>query len=262
MVVSQLFIYPLKSARGIELERIELDRHGPVFDRQWMVVTPQGKFVTQRQLPKMCLIETRLIDGCLGLGAPGMPSILVSGSGKQSGVIVWKDSVQAVDCGDAAADWLSTYLGRSCRLVKMPTGSRRLVDQDYAHSGETVRFADGFPLLIVSQASLDDFNSKLEHSIGMERFRPNIVIDGCRPFAEDEWRELTIGELILSIVKPCSRCIIPSIDPLTGEKQMVVNEALFTHRRRDHKAFFGQNALLRNTGRIDVGEQVVVSLSN
>lgn len=258
MHVSQLYIYPLKSARGIAVDKFELGSRGPMFDRQWMVVNSQGKFVTQRQFPRMCLIETRIHAGDLTLSAPQMPAILVGSSSRQYDVIVWKDTVPAQDCGDDVAQWLSSYLGASVRLVEMPSSSQRLVDSDYASAGEMVGFADGFPLLLASQASLDDFNTKLEDPIGMERFRPNIVIEGSLAYAEDEWQELSIGSIALSIVKPCSRCIIPSIDQSTAQKQMSVNDALLAHRSRNRKTYFGQNALHRNTGIISVGDSLSV----
>jgi len=256
MFVSQLYIYPLKSAKGLAVDAFELTRRGPLFDRQWMAVTLQGKFLTQRQYPKMCLIETSLQNDRLQLAAPSMSSILVADSQMPSEVTVWKDTVRAKDCGDDVADWLSSYMGKPCRLVEMPADSQRLVDQDYATDGETVGFADGYPLMLVSQASLDSFNSKLDHVIGIERFRPNIVIDGCDAYAEDDWRDVQIGDIPMSLVKPCSRCIIPSIDPLTGEKQMLVNQALLKYRRRERSTYFGQNVLHRDVGTLQLGDKL------
>jgi len=256
--ISELYQYPLKSAGGNAVATLRLDAHGPTYDRHWMVVGENGKFLTQRQHPKMCLIGTQLRGDRLSLVAPEMPPLEVGSSAEQLECLVWKDSVVAHDCGDQSALWLSRYLGKSCRLAQMPVRSPRLVDSNYADQGETVSFADGFPLLVVSQASLDEFNTKLESSIGMERFRPNIVVAGCPPFAEDSWREITVGDIKLSLVKPCSRCIIPSINPSNGSKEMAVNQALLKYRRRDGKTFFGQNALHRSLGNIRVGDTVKV----
>ena len=257
--ISRLFVYPLKSARGIALDSMTLNERGPEYDRQWMVVKESGKFQTQRQLPEMCLIETGLNNGQLELNAPGMPLLTVnSGPGEVIEVEVWGDRVSARDCGDEAATWLSHYLGRNLRLVEMPAEARRLVDTDFAKDSETVGFADGFPILLVSEASLQDFNRHLDAPIDMDRFRPNIVLEGCEPFAEDSWHELEAGGLRLSIVKPCSRCIIPSIDQRSATKQMQVNEALLAHRRRDGKTFFGQNVLHRNPGELKIGDAVSV----
>jgi hypothetical protein len=262
--ISQLFVYPIKSAKGIALDSMQLDQRGPLFDRHWMVIKENGMFQTQRQLPKMCMIETALDNGELTLSAPGMPELRVEPNhgGTAREVEIWKDRVEAQDCGDKVANWLSEYLGRSLRLVEMPRSSRRLVDPEFAFQSETVGFADGFPLLLVSQASLDDFNRHLSVPIGMDRFRPNIVIEGCSPFAEDGWQAVQVGELSIRLAKPCSRCIIPSIDQQSGEKQKPVNQALLDHRRRDGKTFFGQNGLHSEAGTISVGDQVSVVQNN
>ncbi len=256
--VKQLFSYPLKSAAGNSAQSLNLVARGPEFDRQWMVVNSNGKFLTQRQLPKMCLIETQVKGTQLVLSAPEMETLLVGRTDVKANTTVWKDSVLANDCGDDAADWLGRFLGKDCRLVEMPQSYQRLVDTDYASKGETVGFADGFPLLVVSQASLDDFSEKLGRPIGADRFRPNFVIQGCEPYAEDGWREIEVGGIRLSLVKPCSRCIIPSIDQVTGAKEMEVNQALLEYRRRDRKTYFGQNALHRSLGQIDIGAEVKV----
>lgn len=256
LIVKHLFFYPVKSARGVSLESMSIDRTGPKYDRRWMVVNRGGKFLTQRQFPKMCLIETQLNGDTLILSSPGFDTIHVSKGTKDMQVTVWRDTVLARDCGDDVAQWLSDYLAKDCHLVEMPEQTQRLVDTDFAGQGETVGFADGFPLLIASQASLNDFNSKLETPIGFDRFRPNIVVDGCEPYAEDDWREVQIGDIRMSIVKPCSRCIIPSIEQTSGNKQMVVNEALLEYRRRGAKTYFGQNALHQNRGEISVGDAV------
>jgi len=256
--VKQLFQYPLKSASGFATNAFDLTERGPGLDRHWMVVDLNGNFLSQRQLPRMCLIETRLEGDQLFLNAPEMESIAVGQTEHMVDASVWKDVVAANDCGDDAANWLREFLGKPCRLVKMPSSIRRLVDTDYADGGEIVGFADGFPLLLLSQGSLDDFSEKLGRPIGAERFRPNIVIAGCEPFAEDGWRELEVDGIRLSLVKPCSRCIIPSVNPLSGVKEMEVNQALMQYRRRDGTTYFGQNALHRAAGRIAVGAKVNV----
>jgi len=274
--VSQLFIHPVKSARHIEVNTMPLNKRGPCFDRDWMVVDGNGRFLTQRQQPRMCLIETTLQYQTLLLSAPDMPSIKVSMQpDKQSAahnslhdVVIWKDTVAAVDCGDMVAQWLSTFLGVNCRLVQMLEHTQRLVDSDYVdqHSTQpppTVGFADGFPLLLISQASLDEFNRQLlafslTHSVGMPRFRPNIVIQGGEPYIEDSWKTVMIGETVLSLVKPCSRCIIPSIDPASANKQPDVVKVLNETRRRGAKILFGQNALHSQSGVISVGDKLEV----
>ncbi|MBQ0721892.1 MAG: MOSC domain-containing protein [Gammaproteobacteria bacterium] len=254
--VSQLFLHPLKSAAALEVASLEFDQRGPKFDRQWMVVDQAGKFVTQRHHAKMCLIQPHMDGTNLSLTAPSMSLLSVPQPRQSRSVAIWQDLVTAGDCGDLAATWLSDYLGFTCRLVVVINDTQRQVDTDYALANETVGFADGFPVLLVSQASLDEFNSHLDEPIQMQRFRPNIVIDGCAAYAEDDWQRLSIGGLELTLVKPCSRCIMPSIDPATGHKQLQVNAALMATRRRDRETFFGQNAVHRGVGSVLVGQAV------
>ena len=269
LTIKQLYIHPVKSLAGFSVDSFSLDSTGPEYDRRWMIVDANGKFVTQRQHPKMCLIKTRIDDDVLTLSADNRISYKVpSDTNDLRSVQVWHDQVSAQDCGDGVAEWLTQILKKSVRLVYMPEQTKRLVDQDYANNSETVSFADGFPLLIVSQASLDLLNTKLDHAIDMQRFRPNIVVDGCEPHAEDNWRKLTIAGHTLQLVKPCSRCIIPSIDPLSGQKQSQVIDVMNGYRRRKGKIYFGQNALLEKqevekqaepiTGVFRVGDSVNV----
>ena len=257
--VSELTIYPLKSAQGINLHTLDYMGRGPKLDRQWMVVNSKKRFLSQRQFPLMCLIKTQLIDNELILSAPEQEPLIISFNNEsleEKTVDVWKDQVNALDCGAEAANWISRYLKHDCQLVVMPNETERFVDTDYANNKETVSFADGFPSLIISQASLDDFNSKLEQSISMAHFRPNIVIDGCPPYAEDKWQKIKINGIIFSLVKPCSRCIIPAIEPNSGNKRMDIIKALSTHRRRGNASYFGQNALHDSEGQICVGDNV------
>lgn len=264
LCVSQLYIHPVKSLAGFQLDQVELTDRGPKYDRRWMVVNSADKFVTQRQYPKMCLIETGIDDGVLSLSDPnGNVCRVGAAEGEMRPVQVWHDSVAAQDCGDEVAAWLSNFLDVSVRLVYMPEQSTRLVDGEYAFNDEAVSFADGFPLLVVSQASLDLLNQKLDLGVGMDRFRPNIVISGCEAHAEDEWQSIKIAENTLSLPKPCSRCVIPSIDPSTGVKQDQVIKALGDYRRRAGKIYFGQNALIEKTAEqqgsiIRVGDSISV----
>ena len=176
---------------------------------------------------------------------------------------VWGSEVIGEDCGDHAANWISNFLGRQCRIIYMPSTYERLVDTDYARSNEKVGFADGFPLLIATQSSLADFNQHIEFNIEMNRFRPNIVISGNQAWAEDNWQALEINGIELLLPKPCSRCIMPSVNPNTGEKQMEVNAALLAHRLGSgRQTYFGQNAVYNQLGQINVGDAVKVSRSD
>ena len=262
--VSELTIYPIKSARGLSLQSIQLNQLGPECDRRWMVIDQNNTFVTQRKFPKMCLINTELVDDELFVSADNAGRCRVPAGGTERlGSSVWGAKVEGSDCGDEAAQWISDFLGKECRVIYMHDDYSRLVDTNFANQNEHVGFADGFPLLVATQASLDDFNSKLSSvnaglEVGMNRFRPNIVITGNVAWAEDQWQEISIGGIQLSLVKPCSRCIMPSVNPETAKKQMQVNQALLTHRRRDKQTYFGQNALYKALGRIAVGDSVEV----
>jgi uncharacterized protein len=262
LTVTELAIYPVKSLAGISLSTMSLGARGPQFDRHWMVTDPLGQFLTQRQQPRMCLIKTALHPDALELSAPDMPVLRLplsaATAGARSSVTVWRDTVQAFDVGAAAADWLSAYLGIACRLHCMPVDSVRAVDPNYAQSGDQVGFADGFPILLITESSLQAFNAELPMPIGSERFRPNIVLGGNAPYAEDAWRRLRIGSIEFDLVKPCSRCVIPSLDPLTAERQPIISKTLSRLRRRGDAVYFGQNMIHRGLGSIAVGDSVTV----
>jgi MOSC domain-containing protein len=261
IVVSELNLYPLKSAAGFSVDRMVLQTRGPEHDRRWMLINKQGEFITQRQYSRMCLIHTSVENNAqLTLSANGMQPLVITPAevAKTLTVQVWEDRVQANDCGDEAANWVSEFLGERCRMVFMPETTQRPVDPNYARNNEIVSFSDGFPLLLISQESLDEFNTHLSSSITMKRFRPNIVVQGGGAFAEDDWQVIRIGNIEFSLAKPCSRCVIPSIDPDSAEKQPEVVRALAKHRRRDGKVYFGQNLLHNRHGSIVLGDWVQV----
>ncbi|TXS94309.1 MOSC domain-containing protein [Parahaliea maris] len=264
-MLESIHIYPLKSCGGIALGEVDLDRFGPVGDRRWMVVEPSGQFLSQRQVPAMALLGVR-VESCGGLLLTREGSVCevpVPGAGALAlEVTVWSDRVPALDAGDAAATWLTRALGRPCRLVYMADETRRPVDLDYALRGETVSFADGFPLLLISAASLAELNNRLAQNghpaVPMNRFRPNLVVSGCGPFAEDGWRRIRIGGVELQVAKPCARCAIPAIDQSSGERDPYINRALAAFRRFDGQILFGQNLLYQQGGTIGVGDPVEV----
>ncbi len=262
LMVAELAIYPVKSLAGIALQEMTLGVRGPAFDRHWLVADPQGRFITQRERPRMCLVRTTLSDDALLLTAPGREALRLplptSDTAPRSVVTLWRDSVEACDAGDAAAQWLSDFLETPCRLHHMPDDGVRSVDPAYARSEDEVGFADGFPLLLITRDSLHAFNAELPAPIGSERFRPNIVLAGAAPYAEDAWRRLRIGDIEFEVAKPCARCVIPSLDPATGERQPVVSKALARTRRRDNAVYFGQNLIHRGLGTIRVGDEAVV----
>lgn len=263
--ISSLTIYPIKSAAGIAVKRMTIAARGPVGDRDFMLIKPTGEFLTQRQIPSMARLQTELDD-------TGVLKVHFADSREQAVTVdpnaadlearevrVWRDVVNALDMGDTPADYLSEALGVPVRLVYMPNTTHRQIDKKFADVGRDVSFADGFPLLLISESALENLNTKLPFRIGMERFRPNLVVTGCEPHAEDNWRRLRIGGIEFDIVKPCERCVIPSIDPLSGEKQSEVTRALAAYRRDSQgKVLFGQNLLHHGEGTICLGDEVEV----
>ena len=260
LVVSDLYIHPVKSLAAVALASSTLDGFGLHHDRRWMLVDDNGIFVTQRFFPSMCLITALTENKRLILKARGMPDIVVSESdyGDTTTVTVWHDQCQAVDCGQDVASWLSAFLKKNCRLVYFPDKEIRQVDLAYADKGDKTGFSDGFPLLLISQSSLHDLNSRLSAAVEMQRFRPNIVVSGCEAYAEDEWKRIAIGDITYRIVKPCSRCSIPSINPLTAARETEPLKTLRTYRMRDNKVYFGQNVIADNIGQINTGMAVEV----
>lgn len=256
-----IHIYPVKSCAGIALDTVFLDRFGPAGDRRWMVTDLAGQFLTQRTLPALALVRVSQLpagglllsfgDAECSVAIPGLGAPFVEAT-------VWGDTVQAVDAGDGASAWLSGVLGRDCRLVYMPEETERAVDPNYARGGETLGFADGFPLLLISEGSLAALNERLPQAVPMNRFRPNLVVSGCEPFAEDGWGRIRVGEVEMEVAKPCSRCAIPGIDQATGERDRHINRALAAFRRFDGQILFGQNLLYQGRGDLHVGDRVEV----
>ncbi len=262
LFVSELYIYPLKSGRDIVRQSLTLDRFGGEQDRRWMLVDGDGVFVTQRKHPRMAQLAVTLTARGIRCSHLSVPEELVveypSSNAPMPEVSVWQDRCQALDAGDAAASWFSEVLGIPVRLVYMPESSRRRVDPTYAANGETVSFADGFPLLLTTQGSLNDLNQRLKTPLSMRRFRPNLVIDGSPAYAEDQWRRIRIGSVDLVVAKACERCIMTTIDPDTGKAGKEPLATLASYRRRNNKVLFGQNLIHQGQGTITVGDRVEI----
>ncbi|MFT5780819.1 MAG: hypothetical protein ACI9EB_000176 [Pseudomonas sp.] len=263
--LSALYRYPLKSARGENLARAQLDVLGLSGDRRWMIADAlTGRFITQRLLPQLTQLHARWIDAeHLLLSRAGQYDLCVavpSVTAPLRAVTVWSDSLQVPDAGDEAALWLSEWLGRACRLVQVPATRARQVDLDYAKAGDYVGFADGFPLLLIGQASLDDLSARVGRPLPMLRFRPNLVVSGSDAYAEDSWKCIRIGALEFRLVKGCSRCIMTTLDPQTGERSADREPliTLKTYRERDGEVYFGQNLLHSGPGELAVGMPVEV----
>ncbi|WP_320838040.1 MOSC domain-containing protein [Zhongshania sp.] len=266
LVVSGLFSYPVKSLRGHSQASTHITSWGPDRDRRWMVVDDSGQFMTQRQLPKMCRIGARYQGGDICLWHLDSPAdaieVCLDGSEKERYVGVWEDSCTALDAGDAAANWLSAQLGVSLRLCYMPDYSYRQVDLQFAERGDRLGFADGFPFLLCNEASLQQLCAGLGRSVDMQRFRPNIVISGAVPFAEDHWRRIRIGDIEFDVVKACARCAIPTVNLDDASREADVFRALKAQRQRGDEVYFGQNMIHRGEGEIRLGDAVEVLALN
>ena len=261
ITLTELWIYPIKSCRGTSASEALVGPRGIAFDRSWMVVTPDGTFLTQRQAPRLALVAPSVRADHLSVRASGMPPLALSlqGAGEPTEVVVWRDRCAAIDQGVEAAAWFSAVVGRACRLVRLDDRWVRPVDPTYAVATDQVGFADGFPFLLAAEASLADLNRRLPTPVPMDRFRPNLVIAGAAPYAEDRWRRIRIGELQFRVAKPCARCVTTTVDQDRG----VVNgpEPLATlarYRLRGTGAMFGQNLLHDGPGRLQVGGRVQI----
>ncbi|HEX6589713.1 MAG TPA: MOSC N-terminal beta barrel domain-containing protein [Longimicrobiales bacterium] len=265
MLVSELYFYPIKSMRGIMADRVTLDERGARNDRRWMLVDDDGVFISQREAPRMALIDVLLRGDALLVGAPGMElmRIPLEPEGSPARCTIWSDTVDAVPVSRTCDDWFSSFLGRPCRLVHMPDTTRRVVDPSRVPHERIVGFADAYPLLIIGQASLDALNARLvaagESPVEMHRFRPNVVVAKAAPHAEDDWRHVRIGSIDVDVVKPCSRCTIPTVDVDTGVMGKEPLRTLSTYRKQGSKVMFGQNAVHRRAGSIAVGDPVTVA---
>jgi len=262
MHLSSLYRFPLKSAAGESLQRCASDSLGLLGDRRWMVVAAgTGRFLTQRVLPRMTLLQAHWQgDTALKLAAPGMPELLVRVPDDKTMrcVQVWSANPVVPDAGETAAAWLSDFLGQACRLVYLPEDDGIQVDLDYARLGERTAFSDGFPFLLIGQASLDDLARRVGRPLEMLRFRPNLVVSGAEPYAEDGWKRIRIGQLTFRVVKPCSRCVIPTLDPATGERapDREPLNTLLSYRKGPGGVFFGQNLIAEGRGELEVGMPV------
>ncbi|WP_459614627.1 MOSC domain-containing protein [Bordetella sp. 2513F-2] len=281
-----LHVYPVKSCAGIDLAESALDRAGLAHDRRWMLVDGEGRFMTQRQHAAMARIGTAIEDGCLRLDAPGREPLRVPLDGSELAgdveqVGVWRDTVPARAEHPRAAAWLSAFLGLPCRLLKVDAQARRDAKQEWVarwrerhpdlagpfagdhHFG----FADGFPLLVANQASLEELNARLAAKgvapVPMDRFRPNIVVQGedWAAYEEDHTAMITVGGARLALVKPCTRCTIPDIDQATGVPGTEPGRTLAAYRSLDIGVVFGQNAIVAEaSAHLRVGDPVQVEL--
>jgi uncharacterized protein YcbX len=256
-----LHVYPIKSAGGLAVSEWEVDGFGLRHDRRWMVVDGGGRMMSQRTHPRLALVRPSLGDDALLVEGPGMPALelpLGSSGSVTATVVVWDDRCTAVWTGERAARWFSDLLEADCSLVYMPDSTVRPANPAYAPDGSRVSFADAFPFLLISEESLADLNLRLQSPLPMNRFRPNLVIAGGRAYGEDELTTFGLGALRFRVVKPCDRCVLTTTDQATGERGLEPLRTLATYRRWNGQVYFGQNVVHEGTGRLRVGEAVLV----
>ena len=259
--LSQIYLYPVKSLTGIQVQRWPVDKNGLRHDRKWMLIDNEYRFLSQRRLPKMALIKTRIERNQLIIAAPDMSNLeldLHPDSGDDIDVTIWRDHCLAKTISKQADIWFSTFLKSECRLVYQPDNRQRQVDQRYAKSSDQTAFSDGFPFLIISENSLAALNRSLPFRININRFRPNLVIADCEAYAEDSWRRIRIKDIEFRLPKPCSRCSIPGIDPETAVSSKEPLATLSRIRRWENQIYFGQNALHDHGGDLTVGDAVEI----
>jgi uncharacterized protein YcbX len=262
--ISQLFVYPVKSLGGIEVTEAQLTDRGLQYDRRWMLVDVNNQFLTQREHPEMCLLQTAIQVNELIVyhknnpgdnihiplqPLPGMATITVQ---------VWDDECGAQLVSEIADAWFSARLSIPCRLVYMPDSEKRKVDPEYASEDDITSFSDGYPLLIIGKASVDDLNSRLAEPLSLNRFRPNIVFTGGKPYEEDIMEHVKINSIDLYGVKLCARCAITTINQATAERAKEPLKTLATYRMKNNKIYFGQNILHKQTGVLKVGDTIKV----
>lgn len=262
IVLSGIYIYPIKSLGGISLNAATVQERGLQYDRRWMLVDQHNHFMTQRKIHRMALVKVKLEKEHLLISMPSMPDLsipLAPQTQESVAVTVWDDVCRGVVVSRHASEWFSEALEQPCKLVYMPDDSIRPVDYRYTKNNEFVSFADAYPFLLIGQASLDDLNCRLERAVPMNRFRPNLVVNTSIAFEEDNWRSIRIGNTLFHLVKPCARCVLTTIDQQTGVAGKEPLRTLSTYRTINNKVLFGQNTISGKSGEyIKLGDAVQV----
>ncbi len=262
ITVTQLYIYPVKSLGGIALQEAELTSRGLNHDRRWMLIDEENQFLSQRKYPQMALFQLSVHDtGILVKHLPTNEEITIplEPLGKDMvEVTVWDNACTGTYVSTALDDWFTDKLRLKCRLIYMADDSVRPVDERYAGDGHITSFADGYPMLLTSEASLQDLNSRIADPVEMLRFRPNIVISGTEPYFEDQMHHFELSGISMSGVKPCARCVMIGVDPRTATSEPEPLRTLARYRRVRNKILFGQNLVHHGTGVIRVGDTVQV----
>jgi uncharacterized protein YcbX len=274
MQISAINIYPIKSLKGISLDSAKVEERGLEFDRRWMLTTPEGMFFTQREFPRMATLAVAVESGELRVESPEAGTIAIPFEpdlGERQKVTVWQSVCDGLAYNGAVSEWFSDAIGTNCRLVYMPDASRRHINPRFDRGDDVVSFADGYPLMLLGDGSLEELNSRLEAPLPMNRFRPNLVVSGSEAFAEDDWRTIRVGEALFHSTKPCERCVVTTVDQSRGEfdgkeplktlatyrlAKMVMPERVEKLGLSENAVLFGQNLVCENPGAtIRVGDK-------
>lgn len=259
--LSEIWIYPIKSLGGISLPTSRVLPKGLQYDRRWMLVDDHGIFITQRTYPHLAKFHPLIQDDKLIVKYNGeslsIPFTMPSTA--PISVIIWDDTVVAHEVSAEHSRWFSKHTGLPCRLVFFPEENPREVESQYKINDDHTSLSDGYPFLLIGQSSLDDLNSRLPSPVPINRFRPNFVVIGAEPFEEDTWRDFSIGTNQFTVVKPSSRCIMTTVNHLTGEKDGAEPLAtLARFRKQNNKIYFGQNVIARHAHQVSVGDIVTL----
>jgi uncharacterized protein YcbX len=260
--ISQLFIYPIKSLGGIEVTSAQVTDRGFKYDRRWMLVDQNNRFLTQREFAEMALLKVSMIEDGLLVKHALHPDTqieipLIPQSDQTGEFTIWDDIVKGQFVNDKIDQWFSHAMNFKCRLVYMPEDSHREVSAKYA-SDKITSLSDGYPFMMIGQASLDDLNSRLADRLPINRFRPNMVFSGGQAFEEDTMAHIQINGINFFGVKLCARCPIPTIDQDTIAKSKEPTKTLLTYRRRNNDVYFGQNFVHQGNGMISIGDEITV----
>ncbi len=259
--ITALYVYPIKSLGGVSLNRAELTDRGFRYDRRWMLIDSENRFLSQREHAEMALLQVEIEEAGLKVYDKRDPAdyLIIPFIPQTNDFVmaqIWDDVCQAVLVSPEADAWFTAKLNINCRLVYMPDGTLRQVDTKYAEEGDITSFSDGYPILLISEESLKDLNTRLPETVGMERFRPNMIIAGVEPYQEDVMQRFIVNSIPFSGVKLCARCIMTTIDQENAVKNKEPLKTLATYRRKGNKILFGQNILHGNTGIIAVGDEL------
>ena len=262
-ILSEIWVYPIKSLPGIRVNSAQVLSKGLEGDRRFMLIDHTHTFVTQRNFPQMALFDIsvdsnvirvrsrsneRLSTLFIGTDMPNSETIIKS--------VIWQDEVDVVEVHPAYSKWFSEALKMDCKLVFFPEGNARRIDPEYVKEDHHVSLADGYPYLVIGKNSLNDLCERTGVELSMKRFRPNFVFDGGTPYEEDEWNNFGIGSVLFTGVKPCGRCVLTSVDPETGIAGDEPLKTLASYRKKNGKVYFGQNVIALNYGEIKKGDEI------